>query len=577
MEKAIISWLTQNQIKSEAGIDTILGPCAYFVAKDGYIIIAGANTVFKKFLGWNDYIWAQGMYIEHIMPVDARESFIAVLDEAKEKLWTGCAANSSFKTRGGVVLHCKAHVFCVEASAEEAKYVVRLEYNKQEQIMEKLFSCALKQSGANCWYWDMSLGTATFINSSISPGELSGLSFMDEKTVFFEDFPQGFIKKLNFGGSYRDAFMEFIRRLLSKKSMGDNSVEMAFSTEDERLVWVSFTAEVIRNEKGIPQYAMGIWRNITEEKDRDQQQQHNKYMLDSMVKGSIYDITVNLDKNFCVADNSLEKWMEETRVFSPFYDQSMRELAVTRVVEKDRKQFLDFFNLEVLRSLPEDENFSLEYQRKYNGHNHWFKVNINIFTLDEFSDKWMYALVYDIDASKQRELMLERMAATDALTGLYNRGYSIELMEEYIQKHPEVPTAVVYMDLDNFKSVNDTLGHAAGDSMLICVADAMRSYFGNDAVLGRIGGDEFIMMCLHADKSLVGQMMESFVSYVGDKCHAECPMIAVTVSLGYVLYPDFGDNISVLADFADKALYRAKKHGKNMALKYDLALAQEKN
>ena len=96
----------------------------------------------------------------------------------------------------------------------------------------------------------------------------------------------------------------------------------------------------------------------------------------------------------------------------------------------------------------------------------------------------------------------------------------------------------------------------------------MRSYFGKDAVLGRIGGDEFIMMYLNADKSYVGQMMSDFVNYVGDKCRAECPDIGVTASLGYVLHPDFGDDVAVLAGLADKALYEAKHHGKNTAVEY---------
>ena len=261
--------------------------------------------------------------------------------------------------------------------------------------------------------------------------------------------------------------------------------------------------------------------------------------------------------------------MEETRVFSAYYDQAMREIANERVAKEDREKFLQFFSLENIRNLPEDENISIEYRRKYKGRDNWFKVTVNTFSLDEFTDKWMYVLVYDIDAGKRKEMMLEQMAATDALTGLYNRSHSLDLMKKRMQQCPDMPNAVVYMDLDNFKSVNDTLGHAAGDSLLICVADAMREYFGEDAVLGRIGGDEFILMCYNADHEYVAQMMNDFVLFAGGRCKDECPSIKVTVSLGYVLYPDYGSDLTVLTDLADKALYVAKRHGKNMAIGYE--------
>lgn len=260
--------------------------------------------------------------------------------------------------------------------------------------------------------------------------------------------------------------------------------------------------------------------------------------------------------------------MEETRIFSAYYDQAIREVANERVAKEDRQKFLDFFALDKIRNLPEGEDAAIEYRRNYQGKESWFKVTVNTFRLDEFKDKWMYALVYDIDAAKKREIMLEQMAATDALTGLYNRKHSLSLMEEYIKKYPKTSNAVVYMDLDNFKSVNDTLGHAAGDSMLLCVAGSMREYFGKDAVLGRIGGDEFILMCYNAEHEYVDQMMKSFVDFVAGKCRAECPSVKVTVSLGYVLYPDYGSDVAVLADLADKALYKAKRHGKNMAVAY---------
>ena len=568
MKNGLISWLEKKHIAHECDIDKILGPMAFVVRQDGYIKVHGANAVFEKLLGWTNYQWSQGMDVANLMPPDALDRFGKLLDRASRKVFVEFTENIHFRNLMGAVFKCRVHVCCISSSQSTANFVLRASYNKQAQIKEALFTEALRQSRVNCWYWDMSQGSIMFFNTDLPEQPYEGIPFMNEECASFENFPQGMVDVLNFAGDYRNHFMDFVKKLLSREQSGELSLELALETDDGRLVWVSFTGQIVRDAKRTPEYVMGTWKNITDQKVNEQQQQHNNYLMGALVKESLYDITVNLNKNFFVADNSLEKWMEETRVFSPYYDQAIRELVNERVAKSDRQKLLDFFALDTLRGLPEDENFSIEYQRKYNGKMNWFKVTVNTFCLDEFSDKWMYALVYDIDANKQRELVLERMAATDALTGLYNRSHSLELMEQYIREHEDMPTAVIYMDLDNFKSVNDTLGHAAGDSLLICVANAMRSYFGKDAVLGRIGGDEFIMMYLNADKSYVGQMMSDFVNYVGDKCRAECPDMGVTASLGYVLHPDFGDDVAVLAGLADKALYEAKHHGKNTAVEY---------
>ena len=568
MKNGLISWLEKKHIANECDLDKILGPMAFVVRQDGHIMFKGANTVFEKLFGWNNYQWSQGMDAGHLLTRESLEKFSSLLDRSSRKVFVEFTENINFKNLMGIVLKCRVHVCCISSNQSNVSYVLRASYNKQAQIKEALFTEALRQSRVNCWYWDMSQGSIMFFNTDLPEQPYEGIPFMNEECASFENFPQGMVDVLNFAGDYRNQFMDFVKKLLSRDQSGDLSLELALETDDGRLIWVSFTGQIVRDAKHTPEYVMGTWKNITDQKVNEQQQQHNNYLMGTLVKESLYDITVNLNKNFFVADNSLEKWMEETRVFSPYYDQAIRELVNERVIKGDRQKLLDFFALDTLRGLPEDENFSIEYQRKYNGKMNWFKVTINTFCLDEFSDKWMYALVYDIDASKQRELVLERMAATDALTGLYNRSHSLELMEQYIREHENMPTAIMYMDLDNFKSVNDTLGHAAGDSLLICVANAMRSYFGKDAVLGRIGGDEFIMMYLNADKSYVGQMMSDFVNYVGDKCRAECPDIGVTASLGYVLHPDFGDDVAVLAELADKALYEAKHHGKNTAVEY---------
>lgn len=574
MKNGLISWLAENHINHESDIDSVLGALAFVVRQEGtgIIKVQGANKTFEKLLGWPGYRWSQGMDVTYLLPPEAQKQFCAILDRAAGRELTECIEHIRFRTMVGVVLVCRVHICCISRSAEAASFVMRLSYNKQAQIKEALFTEALRQSRVNCWYWDMSKGVIMFFNTDVPEKPYPGIPFMNGEYASFQNFPQGMVDALVFAGDYRTQFMDFVKKLLvcgrSRAVLQEVSAELALEAGDGRLIWVSFTGHIVKDENDTPEYVMGTWKNITDRKVNEQQQQHNSSLMGSLVRDSAYDITVNLDKGFFVDDNSLEKWREETRVLSVHYQQAIRDLVNERVAQEDRRRVQEFFALDTLHKLPEDENFSIEYRRRYNGKLNWFKVTVNTFSFDEFSDKWMYTLIYDIDAAKQRELLLERMAATDALTGLYNRAHSLELMAQYIRENRDMATAVIYMDLDNFKTVNDTLGHAAGDSMLVCVANAMRSYFGREAVLGRIGGDEFIMMYLHADKGCVGRKMKDFVDYVGGKCREECPDIKVTVSLGYVLHPDFGDDVSVLADLADRALYEAKHHGKNTAVEY---------
>lgn len=569
MKNGMLSWLLNNHIKSETDLDQLVGPVIYIQQDKDSVKLRRANTAFEQLFGWQGYNWQRGVDIGELLPEDSRKRFLGALDKAAQKLWNQVVLNIELSKQDGKSMFCKACVFCIDNNVRRLKkYLVRLEYDLENEIKDALFTEALCQSKVNCWYWDMSQGTAAFFNTDIPKEPIKNAEFMSGAYAFVHDFPQEFASSLDFVGEYRDVFMAFVKSLFDSKLTEDVHCEIAFRAGDGQVIWISFTSRTVKNANGKPEYALGTWKNITEQKTNEQQQQQNNYLMDNLIKGSLYDITVNVDKNFFEADDSLEKWMEETQIFSAYYDQAIKEIAEKSVAKEDRQRFLDFFALDNIRRLPEGEDVAIEYRRVYRGKKSWFKATVNTFRLDETRDKWMYVLVYDIDAAKKKEIELEKKASTDALTGLYNRNSSLSLMEEYIKKYPKSANAVVYMDLDNFKSVNDTLGHAAGDSMLICVADSMREYFGADAILGRIGGDEFIFMCYNAEHEYVDQMMQSFVEYTAKKCQAECPSVKVTVSLGYVLYPDFGSDVAVLAGLADKALYKAKRHGKNTAVAY---------
>lgn len=571
MKNNMLSWLLENHIQSETDLDQLIGPVIYIQQDKDSIKLRRANTAFEQLFGYQGCSWQRGLEIGQVVPEDSRKRFLGALDKAAQKLWEQVVLNIELNHKDGKSMFCKACIFCIDNKARRIKkYLVRLEYDLEDEIKDALFTEALCQSKVNCWYWDMNQGTAAFFNTDIPENPIKNAEFMSDAYASVQDFPQGFANSLEFAGEYRDVFMAFAQSLLDSQSTEDVHCEIAFRAGAGRqMIWAAFTSRTVRNANGKPEYALGTWKNITEQKSQEHQREHNDYLMGNLIKDSVYGITVNVDKNFFEADKNLEKWMEETRIFSAYYDQAIVEVAAKQIARADRRSFLDFFSLENIRKLPEGEDAVLEYRRIYQGKERWFKTTVNTFRLDEDRDKWMYALVYDVDAIKKKEIELEKMASTDALTGLYNRKYSLSLMEKHIQQYPASANAVVYMDLDNFKSVNDTLGHAAGDSMLVCVASSMREYFGADAILGRIGGDEFILMCYNAEHEYVDAMMQSFVEYVAEKCKAECPSVKVTVSLGYVLHPDFGNDVAVLADLADKALYKAKRHGKNMAVAYD--------
>lgn len=164
---------------------------------------------------------------------------------------------------------------------------------------------------------------------------------------------------------------------------------------------------------------------------------------------------------------------------------------------------------------------------------------------------------------------MERLAALDALTGLYNRRFGLErLREEYSRSvRSGRPLGVVLLDIDHFKSVNDTYGHLAGDAVLKRVANEARSVLREGDVLARYGGEEFLAILPGAGEEDVGviaerirRLVESSVQRVADH------EFTVTVSLGFGSTARVDvENVMALVDAADEALYSAKRMGRNLA------------
>lgn len=177
----------------------------------------------------------------------------------------------------------------------------------------------------------------------------------------------------------------------------------------------------------------------------------------------------------------------------------------------------------------------------------------------------------DISERKRFETQIMFMANRDPLTNLLNRRRFQEDMESWLAQTRRfgIKGAVLFLDIDNFKYINDSLGHQAGDKLLVAIADLLRERLRETDILARLGGDEFAIILPHADVNLaesVANQIRELVQYHTSVEKNYPP--GITVSIGIAMFPGHGDTVETLLSYADLAMYRAKEEGRNRVCIY---------
>jgi diguanylate cyclase (GGDEF)-like protein/PAS domain S-box-containing protein len=176
------------------------------------------------------------------------------------------------------------------------------------------------------------------------------------------------------------------------------------------------------------------------------------------------------------------------------------------------------------------------------------------------------AIASDITERKQLMTYLNHMASHDQLTGLPGRTLLRERIAEAIEKamlHGR-KVAVFVIDLDHFKRMNDSLGHRAGDEVLVGMAERMRQSLRRSDTLGRLGGDEFVVVMPHiATLTDVERCAKRLVDRVSSTALVGELEVNLTASVGVCVYPDFAEDVDSLLERADAATYAAKENGRN--------------
>ncbi|MDO8270571.1 MAG: diguanylate cyclase [Gammaproteobacteria bacterium] len=177
------------------------------------------------------------------------------------------------------------------------------------------------------------------------------------------------------------------------------------------------------------------------------------------------------------------------------------------------------------------------------------------------------ALTNDLIDGIKKETRLQYQANHDLLTGLYNRpGLSLRLAQLRLNTMDKAPISLLMCDLDDFKGINDTYGHLAGDEVLIEVARRLRNSIRDDDTAARLGGDEFAVLLNNGDKATVDAITQRILDTMAQPFHGSFGASRITVSIG-IATMSMEQDPQLAFNAADAALYRAKHEGKNRSVR----------
>lgn len=230
--------------------------------------------------------------------------------------------------------------------------------------------------------------------------------------------------------------------------------------------------------------------------------------------------------------------------------------------EEYRKAVSDYFSHEddldvinkAFQSVFRGQPYSYHARMKAGGSEYiWCKIDVTPIIENSMPVK-MIGVIMDISDLKLKTELLEKQVKMDNFTGLYNKTSAEKKIIRSLKENPHQRHALILLDIDRFKALNDTYGHSKGDEALQHITGKLKSCFGKNDVIGRFGGDEFILLIRDiACLDWLKQRLEELV---------RCDMdgLEITNSIGISLYPDDGLEFRQLFKKADEALYQSKRH-----------------
>ncbi len=336
--------------------------------------------------------------------------------------------------------------------------------------------------------------------------------------------------------------------------------------EDGQHRYGSTSKYILRDDTGAILGILGVTRDITKDYlARQNYQKELKYLFE--LPSDIYAVSyIDID-SWRVISQRRQLISEGTLQVC----QTIEELAQAAVdsildTDCDAVRFYRNFTQDFLRSIFESgrSHVAFKYERRLSdGRKHWVYNEVRFMTDVDSGHLCAMLTAKNIDREKLEEQKLLVAAKMDKMTMVLNRDTTMEYIRQIFDRDSTNKHALFMVDVDNFKSLNDTCGHQVGDEFLIEFAAELKKSFRDTDIVGRVGGDEFFVLMRNvSDRETIENKAKELMVTVQNVC-SRYQEVKLSGSIGIAVYPENGKSLEALYLRADTALYQAKREGKD--------------
>lgn len=316
----------------------------------------------------------------------------------------------------------------------------------------------------------------------------------------------------------------------------------------------------------------------------------------------ILDELVIMDEQLRQSLSNLEKESDEVSALQERYEHAL-DASNDAIWEIDTSTG-DFFASEKwheVTGFPKSEKYDPQYLKEHihqgdhhklddilNGVSRTFHSQIRVVDEDssirwvDIRGRWLddhrvMGSTSNITNRKQSEEYIKYVAYHDVITHLPNRAYFIRRLEDALLDAKETgrPGCVFFIDLDNFKFINDGYGHDFGDKLLRAVAEKLSKTFESGPIIARFGGDEFLMLLSDINGDIVNEYLQRVMDVFSDEIMVEGAPYFITASVGVSIFPEDGNDVNQLLKNSDAAMYESKYAGRNTFAFYDKTMSDK--